>query len=854
VPNLTYGSVAAPAPRLDVYLPPGRPRAGSRALRPVVLYVHGGGFRILSKNSPLRAGRAARVPGVRVAAGSKTRLAGDLPVPRRARRRHAAGAVSASAAFEVCFKTMRRLHAAAALAASIALPALLVGACGSSSETPAAPPAVSADAALDAPVSPDASDGGDPDIDASDGGLVCDEPAPNPLATTEVRANLNADFSSAGQFYDFPLPSDVRLDVNGAPDFSGFPQGLLNKVVYDLLLLIPERLGWPSIPVAWFQFSAPLPDLSEADTTVVAAAPSSTVLLIDTDESSPERGRLFPIVVTTPTPDGLYVPPNLLAVGPRPGIVLAPHRTYAFVVMRSFEDAAGNPLAVADTMAELMAGQAPAAPLGEQARALYASLPTTLLTAGICPNQVAAATVFTTGDVVADTADLTRAAADQQSLTIDSLVLDPDDGAAHEQYCELRGSILYPQFQQGSPPFNTYGRFDLGPDGLPVKQGDEAAPVVIAIPKAPMPTGGYPLLVYFHGSGGRSTAVVDRGLWHTASDPATCPEHTLDTWNGQTGCNTQGMGPAHYLAAHGIASAGSALPLNPERYPGAGETAYLNLLNLSAFRDTFRQGILEQRMFLDALLALEIPPAALAGCNGPSLPSGATGYRFQSAPVLGQGQSMGGMYTNMVGAVDPRVAAVAPTGAGGHWSYFILVGNQVPGGAATLALVLGTSGKLTFMHPAMHLLALAWEPAEPLVYMPRLARRPLAGHPVRQIYEPVGKDDSYFPMTVYDAVALAYAHAEAGDLVWPSMQQALALVGLDGLLPYPVADDRQSIDGAPYTGVVVQYLGDGLYDPHAIYSQLDAVKYQYGCFFATFVDYGIATVPAPMPLGTPCPH
>jgi hypothetical protein len=35
--------------------------------------------------------------------------------------------------------------------------------------------------------------------------------------------------------------------------------------------------------------------------------------------------------------------------------------------------------------------------------------------------------------------------------------------------------------------------------------------------------------------------------------------------------------------------------------------------------------------------------------------------------------------------------------------------------------------------------------------------------------------------------------------------------------------------------------------------QLDAVKYQYGCFFETFRDRGVATIPAPAPLGTPCP-
>jgi hypothetical protein len=51
--------------------------------------------------------------------------------------------------------------------------------------------------------------------------------------------------------------------------------------------------------------------------------------------------------------------------------------------------------------------------------------------------------------------------------------------------------------------------------------------------------------------------------------------------------------------------------------------------------------------------------------------------------------------------------------------------------------------------------------------------------------------------------------------------------------------------------VVVQYEGDGIYDPHAIYGQLDAVKHQYGCFLETALA-GQALVPAPAALGSPC--
>ena len=300
-----------------------------------------------------------------------------------------------------------------------------------------------------------------------------------------------------------------------------------------------------------------------------------------------------------------------------------------------------------------------------------------------------------------------------------------------------------------------------------------------------------------------------------------------------------------------IASASSALPVNPERVPGASAFEYLNFANLAAFRDTFRQGVLEQRLLLDALLELTIAPEVVSACEGLTLPDGEAAYRLSPEPVFAMGQSMGGMYTNMVGAVEPRLTALVPTGAGGFWSWFILETGLLDA-PPLLGLLLGTDVELTFLHPVLHLLQTAWEPAEPMVYMPRLSRRPLKGHPARDVFEPIGLDDSYFPSQLFDAVALAYGNQQAGEVIWASLQASLKLGGHEGLVDYPVSANRTSDGGQLYTGVVVQYLGDGLYDPHAIFAQLDAVKHQYGCFFETALTPGGAVVSAPAALGTPC--
>jgi hypothetical protein len=653
---------------------------------------------------------------------------------------------------------------------------------------------------------------------------------------TVVRFDTAADLTQPAHFFDFPYPSDTRLTQAGTPDLRGFPNPHGTDLVSGLAAEAGEHPGWPVVPVAWFQFSRAMPALDA--TQPIAADASSAILLVDVDAASPERGRLRPVVAVVPPADD-YVPANLLAVAPRPGFVLAGGRRYAFVVLRALGDAAGRKLGVAPELATLASGGTPAGASGAALRELYAPLWDTLRTLGIAPTEVAAAAVFTTGDVVADSAALSTAVLGQYRVTLDNLIVNFANGAgAQNRYCELTGTITYPQFQTGAPPFNTAGRFQFAPGAaVPTKQRDELAPFVITLPYGTMPAGGFPLLVYFHGSGGLSTEVVDRGPIATPGGP-----------------NAPGEGPAFVVAPLGLATAASALPVNPDRLPTAGDFAYLNFNNLPAFRDTFRQGVIEQRLFIEALRTLTIDPSVVAAqCPQLALPNGETAFHFESSKLLAMGQSMGGMYTNMVSAIEPRIRAAVPTGAGGYWSYFILVTSRIPNVAGAVAAIFGTD-QLTFLHPVMQLLETAWEASDPFVYMPRVGRRPLSGHPARPIYEVVGKDDSYFPTVLYDAVALAYEHPEAGTVVWPTMQDALALAGLDGIIAYPVTQNRTSAAGGAYTGVVVQYPGDGITDAHNIAFQLDAVKYQYGCFLSTFLARsGVATVPAPAALGTPCP-
>ena len=642
--------------------------------------------------------------------------------------------------------------------------------------------------------------------------LACDS---TPKVVSDF--DLHADLSNPDSFYAMPYPSDLRLTPQGTPDLRGFPNNLQEAILDGLKQVAMQRAGFPQMPSAYFHFSGAL--APQDPSIVIAAAATSPILLVDVDASSPDRGKLFPVVASTPASDR-YLLDGTLEIAPRVGVVLSPRRTYAFVVSQSLHDATGAALGTPPALEALESTKAPAADPELAAWKLYQPLWATLAQIGVDAKTVAAATVFTTGDVVQDTADLSSAVIAKYQTTIAGLAVPA--GGDQTRFCEVTGTVSFPQFQQGTPPYDTEGLFDVGADGLPVKQRDEVVPVAISIPKGEMPQGGWPLVLYFHGSGGVSTQIFD----------------------AEAEVQTPGKGPAYVLSPHGFAMAASALPLNPERVPGAGDLAYLNFNNPASFPFTFRQGVIEQRMFIDALANVAIDPTTVASCTGLSLPASETAYHFQMTPLHAQGQSMGGMYANLVSAVEPRVKIVVPTGAGGYWSYMVLTTNAIANAPSDLKLLLG-SGDLDFMHPALHLLETAWEPAEPFVYMPRLAKSPLSGSPSRPVYEPVGNGDEYFSTGVYDGAALAYGNRQAGEVIWPTMQDTLATDGLEGLVPYPIATQGG--------GVVVQYDGDGTHNAHYIALTLDAVKYQYACFHESFQKTGTATVYAPQSADAACP-
>lgn len=637
--------------------------------------------------------------------------------------------------------------------------------------------------------------------------------------------DAEADLGVAASFYDLPFPSDLRVDGDGHPRWSAMPRASNDMIFQPLIDLAERRVGWSVLPVAVFRFDAEVAAVSVDD----GPRPLGEAFFIDVDPTSRDRGARVAAVAHRLEPDR-WVPRGSLALTVAPGQLLTPRTTWAAVVLRALGDSGGAPLAVAPELSRLARG------LGHpRLAALHAPLFDTLVTSGIDPTEVAAATVFTTGDAVAEAAALYEEVAAAHDAEIVYLDVDPDDGLAHERFCELHGRVRLPQLQVGEPPFDTLGHFERDEAGRIVVQRVDVVPFVIAIPRTPMPPRGYPLALYAHGTDGLSTQVVDRGpIAEPGGEPA------------------KGLGPAHVLARHGIASVSLALLLGPERAPGARERAYLNLANFGAYPFTWMQALFDTRVLIDALEGRTIPPELLEGCEGVALPDGATAFGLDASRLLVTGQSAGATITAMLGAIEPRARALVPTGQGGYWAQLLATGSRVGGPPELFATILETRARLTPLHPGMSLLEHAWEVAEPLVFADRIARRPLPGQAARHLYLPAVAGDSFHPEPTYDAMAVAYGVELAGEPGWPELGEALDQAGLDARPAYPVSGNRADVDGSPLTLVAAQWEGDGVADPHAVSLQRPELKHQIGCFFSTFLEDGVPTLPAPAPEDAPC--
>ena len=153
---------------------------------------------------------------------------------------------------------------------------------------------------------------------------------------TVVVMNSSADLESPAHFFDFPWPSDLRLSAerharshrDAESDRQPRSRGLRDRR--------SSARGFPVVPVAWFQFTAPITP-RDPSTDVVAAeqerrrsCSSTSIPRRRRAASSCRRSRRRSATTTT------TCPPNVARRwGRGPGSCCPPTHQYAYVVLRS---------------------------------------------------------------------------------------------------------------------------------------------------------------------------------------------------------------------------------------------------------------------------------------------------------------------------------------------------------------------------------------------------------------------------------------------------------------------------------------------------------------------------------------
>ncbi len=623
----------------------------------------------------------------------------------------------------------------------------------------------------------------------------------------EPRTTVRMDFSRPAGLFDAPFPADDLRSAAGI-DLSLFPNPDGAAIVDQVKRLLDRATGFSTTGGVFFAFSGPVDPAGLPDV-AATVTPGSPVFLIGIDPDAADYGMRYPLEVELEPVANLYAADNMLSLMPLQGVPLRAGTRYAAVVTTTLSDIGGANIAPASAAA--LAG--------------YSDAVSELASLGVQADQIAGMTVFTTGDPTAEYVRVREAALARPLPVVDAPFARTD---LFDDFCVYQSTIGVPDYQSGTPPFKKQGgTWEFDAAGDPVFQRVSPSTIVVTVPRSPLPSAGYPLVVFVRTGGGGNRPLVDRGARAASGGGAIEP----------------GEGPARYFARAGFAGLQIDGPHGGLRdYGGDEQFLMFNVNNLGALRDNVRQSALELSVIAHVAAALELdasdcPPA------GTSVP-GPAAARFDSAHFALMGHSMGATIGPLTVAYEPLYGAMLLSGAGGSWLENLVHKRKPVELAPIIGLLLGQGSDVRTDDPMLSLAQWALESADPPVYGEQIVRAPADGTSPRHVLMMQGIVDNYILPRIANTTSLSLGL----DLAGPELDDAgdprldgqtplgplLPLVGR-AVIPLPASGNVEIAGRAAATAVVIQYAEDGLEDGHEVVFQTAAPKRHYQCFLATWL-------------------
>jgi len=556
-------------------------------------------------------------------------------------------------------------------------------------------------------------------------------------------------------WFNHPWPSDFRKEGNtirldGMPNPRGAP--LLKKYFEQLRGKVD---GFSPNAAGYFSFEGPLDETSLPADEKASLDPSSSIQLIDIDDKSPNVGKRHPIYWKFRAPIGdYYLTTNTLSWAPSLGHPMRARTRYAAVVTRSAKGPKGN-AAPNTELSSLLDGKGALA-------ATWGSALDALAKAGVTRDKIAHLTVFTISDPIAETVKVAEHARALPPPRVKTIALEGSTADFDRYQGVFEGS---PDYQEGTPPFlQSGGGFVFDADGKPIKQRDFELRFKLIVPnatKCAMPIGGYPIVLYAHGT---------TGDWESFIDDSTASNLAIKC--------IASMGVDQIF--HGTRP--GAPPLDDPNRDSKISLAFFNLENAIAARTNSRQSAIDEvaRGRLVATGGLDVPADV-------AVPK--SKIMFDAKRIGFYGHSQGGLNGALLLAVDDTTRGGVLSGAGSAIAYSLLLKVKPdPSVAGLVKAFLGVSAEnadeLGPLHPAISLVQTCVDPADPVNYYGAIARAPLPGHISKSVFmtEGVAADgsgDNYSPPRTIEAGAIAGGF----PLIDPVVRDIPELTKLDGIAP-----------------------------------------------------------------------
>ena len=644
----------------------------------------------------------------------------------------------------------------------------------------------------------------------------------------DFAGNIGFDFSPTaisandGHFYYNGFPTDLRRKDNGSIELTDFPH-MTHSLVVSYKNQIENSIassmgGYHTIMPVYLPFSGPFA-IQQLPTNVdYYTRADASIQLLDIDPESPQYGRRFPLDIAMTKVFDSYRPADLLQILPTLGVTLRANTTYAAVVTDTIPLQAGYSLRQHPQLATALGVESATKKIPDKAMAVYKPLRDFLAQQAVDPARIIAATVWTTGDPMAQLAKGVEVAAAVPPQPPTELKLLED----YPDYCVIEGKVEIPLFQNGTAPFYLFGGYlDLDAEGYPAVRGSRNGTFVVTIPKdSTMPASGYPHLFFHHGAGGKAAQVYKRG--------GVGPKELDDGGNG----------PSRVVAYRGWASSGFGGHLAQDHLSlleGYGEFAY-DILQGIVMRNNYFQMVWERVYFRSFMAQLEVAsslcPEADAGDSEV--------FTFDDDLIVIMGQSLGAWTGGLQLAADPRPFSGAIFGGvAGTW-----IQNLTSHAIKELALTVGAARLLPGEsidehHPFLMLTEWVLGSVDPAAVMDSVLRNP--GKTAPHVYIASGIDDvgtneiAQLPFLMSLGVDLA--GEEVGDT--PATQLLATMGPAVGAkqYPYPVTANIEVPGQQRRTATVSRYINTSSRDDgHHIMFDLEAPKHQYSCMLEQLAE------------------